>query len=283
MKRKSYLVLFFVLALFANAQSKYNLRLQYKSNKELIVPIDSLDYWQFEESGTDGTDDGGGSEEDNSEQEPELTFAENPLYGKTIMFIGDSYVSNKKEPITDTWEYLLAKKNSMTYINRGLNGSCWIGNDTTSTSSFIARLDTITTDAHYIITIGGRNDYNEQVPIEQFREGLVNYIVKLIDKYPGRKHAFFTPWRIENEKFKNDTNAIKQQEYIDTIIEVASEFCIPVFDSSRNGCMYVYSKKFRQKYFQWTTGYGVKYEYSHLNAAGHKYFLNTAEQFIKGL
>lgn len=269
MKNFTTLFLLVLLSQSMMAQDKYVMNIKLKDNTQKTIPVESLDTWGFEKV----------SEETSS---PSVeTVTDSQLNGKSIMFIGDSYVANHQESYTNTWQYLFVQKYSMNYINRGVNGSVWT--DQTDAGSITARLDTITVSADYVITIGGRNDYNRQIPIETFKTGLKSYCEKLTQKYPLAKLAFFTPWRISADGVSNDANDIKQQEYIEAIKEVGAMYCIPVFDAGRNGGIRAYNKAFREEYFQKHWAYGVTYEYSHLNSKGHKYFLPAAEAFIKGL
>lgn len=261
-----FILIFIMLAnLYCYAQEEYSMKIEKIDGAQTIIPTSELSSWSFVKSS------------DIIEEETEDTNVSNVLCGKSIMFIGDSYVANNGQPIEVTWHYLLAKNNGMTYYNRGVNGTCIVGDEGQGTN-FIERLDTIETIADYIITIGGRNDYNRQVPIDEFKEGLRLYCEKLYDKYLGKRLAFFTPWRISNSKNVKDGAEIKQQEYIDAIIEIAGEYSIPVFDASRNSGLPFWKDDFRAQYTQ--KGF---YDYSHLNAAGHMLFLNKADSFIKSL
>ena len=47
-----------------------------------------------------------------------------PLAGKRIGVIGDSYVKNHQNPVEYAWHSKLAKKHGMKYYNYGRNGSC---------------------------------------------------------------------------------------------------------------------------------------------------------------
>ena len=40
-----------------------------------------------------------------------------PLAGKSIGVLGDSYVRNHREPVENTWHSKLARKHSMRYFN----------------------------------------------------------------------------------------------------------------------------------------------------------------------
>ena len=47
-----------------------------------------------------------------------------PLMGKKMGVIGDSYVRNHREPVENTWHYKFAMKHGMRYYNYGRNGNC---------------------------------------------------------------------------------------------------------------------------------------------------------------
>ena len=47
---------------------------------------------------------------------------EDPLAGKTINIIGDSYVANHRQPYENAWHYKVAARHGMTYNNYGRNG-----------------------------------------------------------------------------------------------------------------------------------------------------------------
>lgn len=267
--------IFFLFLLFSNiltclAQEKYSMKIEKTDGSEIVIPTSQLNSWSF-------VLENNGSGDQSQEKE-----GMSPLSGKSIIFIGDSYVANNGQPVEQTWQYLMAKNNAMTYYNRGVNGTCIVGDQGLGTN-FIERLDTIDTIADYVITIGGRNDYNRQVPIDEFKEGLRSYCEKLYDKYLGKKLAFFTPWRISNTKNIKDDKAIKLQDYIDAIIEVVGEYSIPVFDASRNSGLPFWKQEFRKRYTQAAYSWGDYWDYSHLNAEGHLLFLNKAESFIKSL
>ena len=54
------------------------------------------------------------------------TFAptNSPLSGKTIAFLGDSYVQNHRRSPRESWHCRFAEKHGMHYLNYGRNGNC---------------------------------------------------------------------------------------------------------------------------------------------------------------
>ncbi len=203
------------------------------------------------------------------------SLSSSPLWGKKINVIGDSYVYNHKESWQFTWHAKIADKYKMTYRNYGKNGN---GLVTSSASGVpvVKRYGEMDHDVDYIVVVGGKNDYNKQIPMDEFIEGLRNLCVSLAKDYPGAKICFFTPWCIYPDSSK-DPKALKLVDYVNAIIKVCGEYSFPVYDSSRKADVRMYSPEFRSKYCQSPT------DVSHLNQQGHLYFMNKAEVFLLSL
>jgi len=198
-----------------------------------------------------------------------------PLYGKKINVLGDSYVYNHKEPKENTWHAKIAEKYKMVYRNYGKNGN-GIVTPKASGEPLVTRYKMMDKDADYIVVVGGKNDYNKQISIKEFKDGLRSLCQHLTEEYAEAKICFFTPWRIYPDSSK-DPKPIKLIDYVDAMIEVCGEFAIPIFDASRRGDVRMYSMAFRNKYCQSPT------DVSHLNAQGHMMFMNKAEKFLLSL
>lgn len=202
--------------------------------------------------------------------EPEVKSV---LYGKTMNIIGDSYVSNNGQPITDTWHYKVASKNKMVYRNYGINGNCLVA-DGGSGTKVIDRFDEMDNDADYILVVGGKNDYNQQMAISEFSTQLASLIKKVVQKYQGKHVCFFTPWPDQGPAI---VNPIALHEYANAIEEQCSLLGVPCFNSSKYSGIATYNAQFRAKYFQTAD------DVSHLNAAGHDLFVNKAQKFLESL
>ena len=199
------------------------------------------------------------------------------LYGKKIGFLGDSYIANNNwhkiegdniEPHTYTWAYKIAKKHNMEYNNYGVNGSA-ITKVRNSVPSFIDRYADMKNDLDYVVIVGGRNDFNLQVDINEFKTLLNGMLLGLIAKYPSAKMCFFTPWCVSK-----GSETFSQEDYANAIIEICGQNSIPVFDSYHKGGMYMHQKSFRAIYSQGES------DVSHLNNLGHDLFKDKAESFI---
>lgn len=199
---------------------------------------------------------------------------DNHLKGKIINVIGDSYVRNHVRPFEESWHYLVAERNGMTYRNYGRNGNC-VAFDRTKEGfgeSMLSRYKEMNDTADYVLVIAGHNDAgminNSADSLEIFKSCLHQLCEGLIEKYPTAKIAFVTPWHVNRPGFP---------EVTDAIIEICGEYSIPVLDASRESGIYVNNDEFRKIYFQ-----GPK-DTAHLNARGHERFYPRGLAFIMGL
>lgn len=199
----------------------------------------------------------------------------NPLAGKRIAFIGDSYVYNHRQPQEYTWHYKFVKKHGMVYLNYGKNGTC-ISRDRKGHpgEAIYKRVTQMADSLDYIVIIAGHNDACRMMPDmvrpdtvteDLLRQRLAFICDTLISKYPRAGIFFFTPWpRPDYPNMERVTNIIK---------EVAGHYGIPVFDSRQSG-IHAGSAAFRKLFFQSPS------DNAHLNAAGHDRFLPVAEDFL---
>ena len=197
-----------------------------------------------------------------------------PLAGKKIGFIGDSYVRNHREPIENTWHYKFSQKHHMEYYNYGRNGNC-IALDLKQwgTGMYKRYLD-MRPDLDYVVVIAGHNDASgnrlDSIGLNTFKERLGLLCQGLKERYPKAGICFFTPWTCED--FEGSTRQI----VVDAMIEVCSNYHIPIFDAARVSNIRAASEPFRKIYFQGGKGTDT----AHLNNRGHNLFLPVAEEFL---
>lgn len=119
-----------------------------------------------------------------------------PLYGKRIGVIGDSYVRNHREPVEYTWHYKFAKKHGMQYFNYGRNGNCVAMPRARFGEAMYKRYKEMTDSLDYVVVIAGHNDASllDSIGIDNYKEKLGILCEGLIEKYPSAKLFFFTCW-----------------------------------------------------------------------------------------
>ena len=197
-----------------------------------------------------------------------------PLRGKKIGFLGDSYVRNHREPVENAWHYKFARKHRMEYYNYGRNGNCIALDLKQWGTGMYQRYKDMRDDLDYVVVIAGHNDAAQgrldSIGMDTFKERLTILCEGLIEKYPRAKIFFFTPWTIE------DFVGSPRQKVVDAMLEVCGSYGIPVFDAARRSNIFAASEQFRKIYFQ--GGKGT--DHAHLNARGHDRFLPVAEQFL---
>lgn len=197
-----------------------------------------------------------------------------PLKGKKIAFIGDSYVRNHREPIENTWHYKFAKKHGMQYYNYGKNGNCITLDLKQWGIAMYKRYTDMRPDLDYIVVIAGHNDASngrlDSIGVDTFKKRLSILCQGLIERYPKAQLFFFTPWTC------NNFVGSPRQKVVDAMLEVCGSYGIPVFDAARRSNIFATSETFRRIYFQGGKGTDT----AHLNSRGHDRFLPVAEQFL---
>ena len=197
-----------------------------------------------------------------------------PLYGKSFVIFGDSYVRNHVRPIEETWHYKLAVKYNMEYHNFGWNGNA-VAYDRTAENfgpPMYERYKELPEKADYLVICAGHNDATRMARLGEgtdlFREKLKVLVEGLIARYPSAKLCFVTPWKVPSPMFP---------EMTEVLLDVCASYSVPVFDATRYSGIYVWDENFRKLYFQ------SPFDTAHLNDAGHDLFLPKMEHFMLGL
>lgn len=203
---------------------------------------------------------------------PAMGQTADPLEGKSIGVMGDSYVRNHREPVENTWHSKLARKHSMRYFNYGRNGNCISADLKRWGTGMYRRYADMADSLDYVVVIAGHNDAArlDSIGIGLFRERLAVLCEGLIEKYPRASIMFFTPWTCKNFAGSN------RQKVVDAMLDVCGSYGIPVFDAARRSGIHAASDTFRRRYFQGGGGRDT----AHLNSRGHDRFLPVAEAFI---
>lgn len=200
--------------------------------------------------------------------------AQDPLAGKTLCVIGDSYVANHRRPQSETWHYKAAARHQMTYLNYGRNGGCiaWDRSREGFGKSLLERYKDMPDTADYVLVIAGHNDAEKirhsADSLRMFRDSLQRLCTALIERYPAARIAFVTPWNVPRPGFA---------EVIQTIVDVCGQAGIPVLNAATTSGIHVRNDAFRRRYFQ------APNDTAHLNDAGHNLIVNWGEHFLMSL
>lgn len=178
------------------------------------------------------------------------------LEGKIINYLGDSYIANNAtagNDFYDTWAYKLSQKYHCVCRNYGIGGNPMTV-ERSGVQPMNVRYADMDNDADYVVVVGGKNDYNVQVPINDFKAGVRTLCEGLVAKYVNRKTkiCFFTPWRVPQATIvecdpSQSSAQIPLLSYVDAIVEVCKEYSIPVFDT-KNSDIYMFNATFRHNY-----------------------------------
>lgn len=197
-----------------------------------------------------------------------------PLAGKTINIIGDSYVENHRQPYENTWHYKVAARHGMTYNNYGRNGGA-IAFDRTNRNfgkALYVRYADMVDDADYVLVVAGHNDANiikqNADSLAPFLEHLEDFYAGLRQKYPNAKIAVVSPWNLSSERFPLVIRAIQ---------EACERHGFPFLNAATTSGIEVENPEFRKKYFQHPG------DRAHLNPEGHDLLIGWGEQFLISL
>lgn len=204
----------------------------------------------------------------------EKTTAVDPLRGKIINVIGDSYVRNHRRPYQETWHYKVALRHGMTYRNYGRNGSA-VAFDRSNRGfgpALCVRYKEMNDTADYVLVIAGHNDAafvgHSRDTLRIFSQRLQALCAGLRAKYPTAKIGWVTPWGVDRPGFR---------QVIKTIKKVCPRYGIRVLDASRTSGIRPNDPAFRKRYFQSAD------DTAHLNADGHNLLVDWGDRFLKGL
>lgn len=209
--------------------------------------------------------------------EDNANTADNPLYGKKIIAVGDSMVYGHTLSADKTWLALIAERNGMTYVNYGSNGRYMTHNPRGDDNRYDGVVDVFQTmdgDADYVLVFAGTNDIaqgfalgdEDSTNTAEFYGALNAVCDGLQAKYPTAKIAFITPYarpgvRAESKLFR------------DAICTACERGGIPVFDNIKNGGI---NWEIDAQIAAYTLG-----DTYHLNAAGMDMASRKYERFLR--
>lgn len=214
------------------------------------------------------------------------------LEGKKISVIGDSYffgkdlldTKNQSTPSADSWPSLLARKYNMTLNNYGISGSTVSNYAGDTYNPMVDRWTEIADNNPDIILVeGGRNDYNQSVPMGELGDGnkgtfkgATEYLISsLQEKFPNALIIGVTCWKVNLREGTNGVG-LYSNHYgyaFKEVCEAKGIACIDATDSEVMG-VYMTNADFRGR-FCISAG-----DVSHLNEKGMKLVLPAFEKQI---
>lgn len=160
-----------------------------------------------------------------SEVKADLQLLSNPLYAKKMGSLGDSLTYGMNLERNETWGYMIAERNNMTFFNYGINGTPLAS--TSTKKGMVERYSSMANGLDYITVMGGANDNSDSVPIGENNDtsiytfkGAINTIIDgLRQKYPSAHIIFMT-------NFKRYPST-QEKLYVDAMMEVCALKAIP--------------------------------------------------------
>lgn len=200
-------------------------------------------------------------------------IAASPLYRKTMVIVGDSYVQNHHRPIEETWHYRLAEKYQMEYFNYGRNGDTLVLQHEDRRPRIMKRFHAMHTPADYVVVVAGHNDATRigtnETNVATFREGLKKFAGDLKAKYPDAKIVFVSPWNVQRDGFAQVLAAYR---------ELLPGLGVQFYDAAALSGLDPHDKEGgKAKLWQ-----GPK-DTAHLSKDGHAMMLEKIEPFFNGL
>lgn len=202
------------------------------------------------------------------------------LYGKTITFIGDSLAHGNKVGPGATWLNLLRLAYDMTAYNMGVNGNTVAKQSEETTNAPMCERYVNIPESDYICLIGGANDKRLNVPLGDVDSeddttfaGALNVIIDGVrEMYPKAKLLFFTNYR----RFDTENSlGLTEQDYIETMINVCENKCVPYFNNYTSSGIYFASMPWADEGVE-LGGSGNK----HLSVAAYAWIYNKYKSLL---
>lgn len=205
-------------------------------------------------------------------------YMKSRLYGKKWNAYGDSITARG----FGYHSIIKTAVGGMTVRNYGLSGRSLASRGASADASFppgVFDYVNMDNDADIITMFLGTNDYNSQVPLgalnstvaTEFHGALNIVALGLIEKYPGKKIAFFTPMQR-----RVDNAAIPLTSYVKAVKDIGAKYGIPVLDLYANCGLYPKSDTINNTYFEAADGL-------HPNIKGHSIMSPRIQSFMETL
>ena len=211
----------------------------------------------------------------NTENKATVYFS--ALNGIKLNILGDSYVVHTDA--FEKWPKILTDKYGLTCSNHGISGSQM--SDFGTRKPMVNRYQVMPdNDPDIVILEGGRNDYNDGVPMGENDstdtktfKGAANFLItELQKKYPNALILTITAWNVT----KPNPLGFSTTDYGKALAEISALRGIPCFHSFNEELSGIHMNDpvFRSTYCR------APNDVSHLNENGHYLFFPAIEKFI---
>ena len=213
----------------------------------------------------------------------------NPLHNKKVVWNGDSIMGASPDS-EGGWAGRIAKKNSMISTNYAVGGGT-IATGTYSSDNprhWISKsVESMDSEADYVILEGGRNDWAVQVPLGEISDvytgefddttfcgALESMLSKVRKKYLGKKVGFIIVYKMEAQHYPYGSTSPKAEVYYDKAREILEKWSVPYLDLFKSSNLTVEIPEVKAKYFA---------DQTHINAEGYKVTADQVERWMMTL
>ncbi len=217
-------------------------------------------------------------------EESKTTAYYDSLKNITVNAYGDSYLKGNGLNSNYIWASMLSTKYGWTYSNYAENGKRVSGynyTETTNIPMYKGYKSMTNNKPNLVILDGGRNDYNNNVPIGTIDDedsntfmGSLNILFKgLRKKYADAALVYLTVWNFPNTNKESTLTYLDYAQATEKVCEKWGVYCFKAYDPAVSG-VDMTSETFRAQYCMTAS------DISHLNLSGMKLVMPTIETYL---
>lgn len=146
-----------------------------------------------------------------------------PLYGKTLLGVGDSLMRGNNLPVQSSWLNIMAGRYDMTFRNAAVNGE--------SVANMADKIDGYLTEfpsPDYFVLNGGANDLRLSVSLATFKEAITAIVGKVKANNPRCKILALTNW--QRSPYENSLGLI-ESDYVEAMLETCEGLNVPCLNN----------------------------------------------------
>lgn len=173
---------------------------------------------------------------------PNASAFSDPLFGKLIIYDGDSITESRREANGGGYPQLIAQHTKSYYTNLASGGAHLTS--TSDSHSVVDNLIFLPKDGDLYCFSGGINDYWANVPIgiitsgysdavnTQTLCGALEHIFRYsLNQFSGKPICFIINHKVRKTAFTKNANGNTFQDFHDAIVQVCNKYSIPYYDA----------------------------------------------------